>query len=72
MGAFEGLHPGQFIVTDPPFALFDQFRGALIQVIEVLDFLLTPFSFARGQPIADQLGFEIALFLKGVRPDGAK
>jgi hypothetical protein len=52
--------------------LFDQFRGTLVQVVDVRDFLIPPVIIAWGQPIPDQMGFEIALFLKDVRRDAAK
>jgi hypothetical protein len=40
MFALEGLHPGQLIVTDHPLALLSQVRGALIQVVDIADFLI--------------------------------
>ena len=72
MAAFEGLHSGQFIVTDDPLALFSQRWGALIQVIDVADFLISPLIRPGCQPIPDQMGFEIAFFLKDVRRDAAR
>jgi hypothetical protein len=72
MFAFESLHPGHFIIADDPFILLSQCGGTLIQVIDVLDFLITPFILAGCQPIADQMRFEIALFLKDVRRDAAR
>lgn len=42
MFAFEGLDPGHFIITDHPFALLGQFGGTLIQVVDILDFLIAP------------------------------
>ena len=48
MFALEGLHPGQFIVTDDPFALLSQCGGALIQIVDILDFLIAPFILARS------------------------
>ncbi len=42
MFAFESLNTGQFIVTDHLFALLDQVWGALIQVVDVADFLIGP------------------------------
>ena len=69
---FQGLDPGQLIVTDDPLTLFSQFLRSVIETIDVAVFfvkLLIPFG---GQPIADQVGFEIGLFLKDVRRGGPK
>lgn len=72
MFAFQGLHPGHFIIADDPFALLGQCGSALIQVVDLLDFLLLPVILTRRQPITDQMRFEIALFLKDVRRDAAR
>jgi hypothetical protein len=72
MLAFQGLNPGQLIVTDDPLPLLSQLLGPLIQPIDVAIFfskLLIPVA---SQPIADQMGFEIGLFLKDVRRGGPK
>jgi hypothetical protein len=42
MFTFEGLYPGQFVITDCSLALLRQSRGALIQVVDVADFLIGP------------------------------
>ena len=72
MFALESLDSGQFIVTDDPLALFSQAWGALIQLIDLADFLISPLIRPGRQPIADQMGFEIPLFLKDVRRDAAR
>ena len=69
MCAFEGLQAGQFIVTDHLLALLSQLRGALIQVVDIADLLICLVVKTRRQPIPDQMGFDIALFLKDVRRD---
>jgi hypothetical protein len=40
MLAFQGLDPGQLIVTDDPFPLLSQFRGPLIEFIDVAVFFV--------------------------------
>jgi hypothetical protein len=72
MFAFEGLHSGQFIVTNHLFALLSQLWGALIQVIDVADFLIGLLIVPRGQPVAAEMGFDVPLFLKDVRRDAAR
>ena len=72
MFAFEGLHPGQFVITDYPFPLLGQGWGALIQVIDIADFLIRPLIGPGRQPIADQMGFKIPLFLKDGRRGGRR
>ena len=69
MRAFEGLHAGQFIVTDHLLALLSQLRGALIQVVDIADLLICPVVKTGRQPLPDQMGFDIALFLKDVQHD---
>ena len=69
---FQGLDPGQFIVTDDPLTLFGQFLGLVIETIEVAVQLSKLLISGGGQPIADQMGFEIGLFLKDVRRGGPK
>ena len=61
MFAFEGLHSGQFIVTDHLLALLGQSRSALIQVVDIADFLIGPLIRPWRQPIPDQMGLEIPL-----------
>lgn len=72
MLAFQRLNPGHFIVTDDPFTLLGEFLCPMIQAIDVGTFLLKLFIFVSRQPIADQMRFQIALFLKAVRRDGPK
>ena len=72
MLAFQSLNPGQLIVTDDPFTLLGEFLGPVIQVIDVATSLLKLLILFSPQPITDQMGFQIALFLKDVRRDGRK
>ena len=64
MFAFQGLNAGQLIVTDDPLPPLDQFLGLVIETIDVAVFCGKLLISVGGQPIADQVGFEIALFLK--------
>jgi hypothetical protein len=69
---FQGLNPGQLIVTDDPLTLLRQFLGPVIETVDVTVFLVKLLISCGGQPIADQMGFEIGLFLKDVRRGGPK
>lgn len=72
MFAFQSLDPGQFIIANDPVALASQFSRLMIQIIDIsiLGFKLS--IMVAGQPVADQMGFEIGLFLKDVRRVGPK
>ena len=72
MLAFQRLDPGQLIITDDPLPLLSQFLGLVIETIDVAVFFVKLFILFGSQPIADQMGFEIGLFLKDVRRGGPK
>jgi hypothetical protein len=72
MFAFQGLDTGQFIIADDPFALASQFSRLMIQLIHIGILGLKLIIIFAGQPVADQMGFEIGLFLKDVRRVGPK
>ena len=72
MFSFQSLDPGQFIIADHPLALSGQFGRLMIQVIDVRVFGLKLIVVLAGQPVADQMRFEIRFFLKDVRRDGPK
>lgn len=72
MFAFQSLHPRQFVVTNDPLTLLSQFLSLLIQGVDGLTFGLKLLIPLRGQPITDQMRFEIGLFLKDDWRDGVK
>lgn len=72
MFPLQGLHAGQFIVTDDPLALVSQLLSPLIQAIDITDFLIPLLIEGRGQPIPDLMGLKIPLFLKDDRRGAAK
>lgn len=72
MFPLQGLHAGQFIITDDPLALVSQLLSLLIQAIDITDFLIALLIEDTGQPIPDQMGLKIPLFLKDVRRDGGR
>lgn len=72
MFAFQGLHAGHFIIADDPFPLLGQGWGLVVQMIDILDLGLELRSIGRGEPIADQMGFDRGFFLKDVPRDGRK
>jgi hypothetical protein len=61
---FQSLHTAQFIRADHSLTFLRQFRGLLIQAIYVLYFLVELLVSSWSQPVADQVGLEITLFLK--------
>jgi hypothetical protein len=68
--ALQGLNTAQFIGAHRPLTLLGQFKGLTIQAIDVFNLLIEALIGSGSQPIADQMRFEIALFLK-VAPRGA-
>lgn len=72
MFAFQSLDTGQFIIADDPFALVSQVSGLMIQVVHIGILGLKLIILFAGQPVADQMGFKIGLFLKDVRRVGPK
>ena len=72
MFTLKGLNASQFIIGNHSLPLFGQFWGLLIQLIDVADLLLKLLILSFAQPVADQVRFEIRLFLKDVRRDGPK
>lgn len=69
---FQSLDPGQLIVTDDPLPLLSQCLRLVIETIDVAVFFVKLLISCGGQPIADQMGFKIGLFLKDVRRGGPK
>ena len=69
---FQGLDTGQLIVTDDPLALLNQLLGLVIETIDLTVYSVKLLISLSSQPIADQMGFEIGLFLKAFRRDGPK
>ena len=72
MLTFQGLDPGQFVITNDPLTPFSQLWGLLIQLIDVVTFLFKLLILLSGQPVPDPVGFEISLFLKDGRRGGLK
>ena len=70
MFAFQGLDASQFIIADDPLALSSQFSRPLIQVIHLAVLGLKLSIGFSCQPVADQMRFEISLFLKDVQRGG--
>ena len=64
MFALQRLNTAQFIGTDHPFTLLGQFGRLTVQAIDVCHLFIKMFIGCRRQPVADQMRFEIALFLK--------
>ena len=62
--ALQSLNTAQFIGAHRPLTLLGQFWGLTIQAIDVCNLLIEAFIGSRSQPVADQMRFEIALFLK--------
>ena len=69
MFTLKRLHTGQFIVADHSLTLLSQFWGALIQVIDVPNFLIGLVIRPWRQSVPNQMGFKITLFLKDDRRD---
>ena len=69
---FQGLNPGQLIVTDDPLTLLSQFLRLVIETIDVAVLFVRLLIPVGSQPIADQMGLDIVLFLKDVRRGGPK
>ena len=72
MLSFQGLDPGQLIVTDDPLTLPGQFLRPIIETIDVAVLFVKLLIPVGSQPIADQMGLDIGLFLKDVRRGGPK
>ncbi len=69
---FQSLDPAQLIVTDDPLPLLSQCLRLVIETIDVAVFFVKLLISFGGQPIADQVGFDVGLFLKDVRRGGPK
>lgn len=67
--AFQGLHAGHFIQAFDALALFCQGWRAVIQCIDVMDFVLKLGIMLGGEPVTVQVRFDLGLFLK-VAPRG--
>ena len=72
MFSFQRLDAGQFVIADDPLALSSQFSRLMIQVINIRVLDLKFIIVFAGQPVADQMRFEISLFLKDGQRDGPK
>jgi hypothetical protein len=66
MLSFQGLYPTQFIGTHNALTLFSQFWCQAIQGVDIRHLLTKLRIIDWSQPIANLVGFEIGLFLKGV------
>ena len=60
--AFQGLHPGHFVSTHHDFALFREFWGVLIQLVDVGGLLVKPLICFLRQPVTDQMRLETPFF----------
>jgi hypothetical protein len=65
---FQSLHTAEFVCAKHPLILFGQFRSLAIQGIDILYFLIKLLVGNLIQPVANQVRFEIALFLKASPP----
>ena len=72
MLAFEGLHAGQLIGAEGPFALLGQGWGLRIQPIDVGELLIELLIRLRREPVANQMRSETACFLKAGPHGGVK
>jgi hypothetical protein len=70
--AFQCLNTAQFVGAHHAFSLPGQFRRLTIQPIDVGNLFIEVFIGRRSQPIADQMRFEIALFLKAAPRDAVR
>lgn len=62
--ALQGLHPAQFISGQDSLPLLGQNWRLAVQGVDILHFLVEAFIGHGIQPIAHQMRFEIAVFLK--------
>ena len=62
--ALQGLHPRHFIHTFHTLSLFGQFRGLLIELVNIGHFFIKTGFISRCQPVATQVGLYISVFLK--------
>jgi len=72
MLAFQGLYTGQLIGRNRAFALGGQRRGLRIQPVDVRNLRIELLIGLGRQPVADQVRFEIPLFLKAGPHAGVK
>ena len=72
MFTLKSLHAAQLIVADHSLTLLCQFQGPLIQGIDVTNFLIGLVIRSRREPVPNQMGFKIALFLKDDQRDVAR
>ena len=73
MFAFQGLHPGQFIIADHFFTLCGQLGGLFIQTVDSAAFFIEDrFTIAAGQPVTDLVRFKSRFFLRDGPRGGAK
>ena len=66
---FEGLHAGQFVGRNGPYALAGEFGCLPVKGIDIGDFLLQLLVRFRRQPVTDLMRLKPAVFLK-VGPHG--
>jgi hypothetical protein len=64
MFAFQGLHAGQFVGGEHPFALRRQVGRLAIQFVDVGDLGIELLVTCGCEPVADQVWLKIPLFLK--------
>jgi hypothetical protein len=72
MLALQGLNSGQLIGAQHSFTFLGQFRGLVIQVVDVFNLLVKSFVRDWREPIAYLMWFEISFFLRASPRVGAR